>query len=134
MAFFYLHNGGSDQIVCPHCQAKLGIEWNTEYAHPMTGDHDAQCPACGKDFKFDCSTEYTVPGVSEGRPPAVTSTAPTSDPNTQALVDALRPFIELLGIAEGGDIEIMLNVRTTRPLVMAARAAIAKAAESRPPA
>jgi uncharacterized protein YbaR (Trm112 family) len=50
----------SHDIICPHCNARLKVEW--EQDDPVPGEEKIACPACKKDIKFEVAleTNYTV--------------------------------------------------------------------------
>lgn len=52
--FFTLESDSSNDLKCPHCKQAYYVKWETEYGDPLTGEHNAWCPKCNKDFVFNC--------------------------------------------------------------------------------
>ncbi len=50
---------GGDDLLCPHCKAKISVEWETEYGDPLVGEHSSECPKCYKEFRWSVYHEYT---------------------------------------------------------------------------
>jgi hypothetical protein len=50
---------GGDHLLCPHCGAKISVEWETEYGDPVVGDCTSECPKCEKPFNWNVRIQYT---------------------------------------------------------------------------
>lgn len=60
MALFHLQSveENNGHFKCPNCDTEIRIDWNTEYAEALMGDHQSDCPKCSKTFNFGVRAEY----------------------------------------------------------------------------
>lgn len=56
MLFRFIYEG--DDVKCPHCGQRYGVEWDTDYGDASVGDHSGTCLKCGKEIYFEVSIRY----------------------------------------------------------------------------